>query len=331
MKSHGWKGVALRMVAVSWLASAGTEGAAFAEEAPPIDLATGSTQDIEVTAKPFHEDRVFGPNQQPEWTARRRFTNADVYVQAPWQAEASFDWIARTSTEGEDGDPGKPSSHKLVQEIELGLPYRFQLDLELTQSFEEDDSRFDSVSIEARWALAEWGEIPLNPTLYDEWVFRNGEADSFELKLLLGDAVAPRLYTAVNFFYEQQVGDEREQEFAVSHAWSYSVLDRRLGVGIEARLTVEREREGFEEEEDEAELGEREKETETEVMFAIGPSAQWRITDDLSLVVAPLFGVTEETPTVESFVFLRWYFGPGAEGEEEEGAESIETPSMQPR
>jgi hypothetical protein len=254
-------------------------------------------------------DRV-GPNRQPDWTTRRRFSSADVYVQPPGQIEVSAGWVVREPNE--DGH----TEHQFLQEIEVGLPYRFQADLELAEEVNGSDGEFSSVGVEARWALAEWGQIFLNPTVYLEWEFHPDEADEFEAKFLLAESVTRRLFTAVNFFYEQQVGGEDEQEIAISNAWSYSVIDRVLGLGAEMRFTVEKE-----EEEDGGKT-----EEEWEPLFLIGPSLSWRITDNLNLVVAPLFGVTDESPDIETFAFLRYYFG--SDQGEDEGGEA-QAPSME--
>jgi hypothetical protein len=42
---------------------------------------------VTVTAtNELSEEALMGPNQQPEWTARRRFALTRIYVQPPWQA-----------------------------------------------------------------------------------------------------------------------------------------------------------------------------------------------------------------------------------------------------
>src|SRR5882762_5575433 len=87
---------------------------------------------VTVTAtNQFAEEALIGPNQQPEWTARRRFAFTRIYVQPPWQAETEFGWDA---VYPRGGSP----QHVLQQEIELGLPYRFQVDYEIHgANFEE--------------------------------------------------------------------------------------------------------------------------------------------------------------------------------------------------
>ena len=63
----------------------------------------------------------------------------------------------------------------LTQEIEIGLPYRFGLAIENSIEHFNGDTENSSFSIEGRWALADWGKIPLNPTLFAEYKFGTGK------------------------------------------------------------------------------------------------------------------------------------------------------------
>ncbi len=81
------------------------------------------------------------------------------------------------------------------EEVEVGLPYRLQMDLyENWISNDKGRLRHHDVAAELRWALADWGKIPLNPTIYGEWKFvdRSQGPDVYEIKLLLGEELAPR-------------------------------------------------------------------------------------------------------------------------------------------
>jgi hypothetical protein len=245
------------------------------------------------------EETLFGPNEQPEWTAHRRFTNARVYVLPPWQINTEFSWEAKYLR-------GEQPLNKLTQEIELGLPYRLQLDYEAAggnfESEEEplDHWRYGSSSVELRWALARWDVIPLNPTVKAEWKFSNGQADAYELSLSLGSTLAPRWHWAGELFYEQQVGDDREREYSGSLALSYTLIDEKLGLGVEAKLT---------------DMGDK-GQTNPEWSAIVGPSLQWRPTRRTHVDVATLFGVTGRAPYVNTFVFFGIDFGPGSEPEE---------------
>ena len=149
-------------------------------------------------------------------TTRRPFVRSRVYVLAPWQVELET-W-SRTKYENGDQDSGL-----FQQEISLGLPYRFQVDyyrnFKTTTGAGYEDA---GPQVEARWAFAEWGKIPLNPTLYGEYKWDTTGADKYEAKLLLGDSLAPRWHAAANLILEQETSGARATELAVSGAMSRS-------------------------------------------------------------------------------------------------------------
>src|SRR5262245_24392474 len=200
---------------------------------------------VSVTAPRLKGDELVGPNAQPSWTTRRPFAQTRVYVLPPWQLAAYTTWRLERSRSGdlaeesddeglnggmsriqeEEGEEGMNAEveNRLVQEIELGLPYRFQLEYEAEGGSTPAEWELVSQSIEARWALADWDVIPLNPTIFAEWKFRNAEADSYEIKLLLGEGFGTSWEGGVNLFFEQQVGDDREREFAATAAVNYYV------------------------------------------------------------------------------------------------------------
>src|SRR5215471_1511071 len=59
--------------------------------------------------------------------------------------------------------------HLFTQEFEVGLPYRFQLAYENNIEVRGGHTQVTLQNIEARYALANWGVIPLNPTLFAEY------------------------------------------------------------------------------------------------------------------------------------------------------------------
>jgi hypothetical protein len=248
----------------------------------------------------LREDQLMGANQQPEWTARRRFVTTRVYVQPPWQVETELGY------DGSFGRVGKPL-HLFQQEIEVGLPYRFQLDVEnVVDNFKEGDDagrkwHHDSNSVELRYALAEWGRIPLNPTVNAEWKFNDGAADAFEFQLLLGEEFSERLHWGLNLFYENQIGDDRIREFAVSQALSYTLIDEKLSGGIEMKFSSE---------------SDKDSRADPENKYQVGPSIQWRPTRRTHFDVVPLFGVGPHAPQAELFVFFGIEFGPGSKDAE---------------
>jgi hypothetical protein len=245
----------------------------------------------------LRQEEPVGPYDQPEWTTHRTFSTTRVYVLPPGIVEFVQYW----TPEFKDGH----DEHAFREEVEIGLPYRFQLDLYQNWGIDEEHNSFyQGSSIELRYALADWGKIPLNPTIYEEWAFNDNAPDVWELKLLLGDTFAHRWNWAANFTYEQETGGARETEIALSSAVTYSVVDELLNVGIEA-LWERKTEAGFR--------------SDPEYEFLIGPTINLRPTRSSFITVAPLFGATHDSPDVEVFVIAGFQFrfgGPRGTGEE---------------
>ncbi len=250
---------------------------------------------VTVTEPALREEAGVGPNNQPAWTTDGRLgSTTRAYVLPPWHVELTQWWRP-------EAPRGGSPKHLFQEEIEIGLPYRFQLDLYENWELTSDGYvRHAANQVEVRWALAEWGRIPFNPTLYAEWKFNNAAADTVEMKLLLSEVIAPRWHWGVNFTWEQQVGDGRETEFAVSQALSYTLVDEKLSAGVEMKF------------EHKTEQGSR---SDAEIEFLIGPSIEWKPTTRTTLSVAPLFGVTDDSPHVQAFVIFSIGLGRESEGE----------------
>ena len=274
-------------------------GTSAQTNAPPA--AKGVTlPEITVTAKANREEAKIGPYRQPEWTTHRRFPTTRVYLQdTPWETE--FEQWARYQN-FRDGS----SEWFFQEEATLGLPHRFQFDLYYNWLLpEEGGAQQDSVAAELRYAFADWGKIPLNPTIYLEYKLGLDEKpDAYELKLLLGDEIAPNWHWGANLFVEQATGEEEETEAGVSLALGYTLLDQKLGLGIEMQY------------EQTSVKGQRD-DPEREVL--IGPSFQWRPLPGVHLDAVPLFGVTDDAPRVECWLVLGYDFG------------SIKRPTLAPR
>ncbi|MFO0912627.1 MAG: hypothetical protein U0795_06705 [Pirellulales bacterium] len=243
----------------------------------------------------YSDSQLVGPYQQPVWTTQRPWATTRVYVLPPGQAQVE-QWVRPTYPRGE-----KPE-FRFLEEFAIGLPGRFQLDLYERWNIEPNDQNMqeanhEGTQIELRWAVADWGQIPLNPTLYAEWVERGGPQEKpnvYELKLLLGDQLAENLYYATNLVLEQETSGELEQEFQWSHAISRTVIDRVLMAGIEMNLTSTTVHGG---------RGEHEN------GFIIGPSLQLRPTNRTFLDVVGLFGTNSESPDARMFIIFGYQFG----------------------
>ena len=245
--------------------------------------------DVVVVERKVREEAPVGPYDQPEWTTRRRFPTTRVYLQdQPWQVEFEQWWRGRFYRDDS-------SEHLFQEEITMGLPHRLQVDLYENWARTDDGTyQHDSLAAELRYAFADWRRIPLNPTVYAEWKFVDGGPDVYELKLLLGEELAPRWHWGFNAVYEQEVGGERATEFAASQAFSYTVIDQKLGVGIEMKYV------------NETEEGSR---GSPEEQFLLGPSVQWRPSHRFHVDAVPLFNLADDGPRVECFIVAGWDFG----------------------
>lgn len=275
-----------RFCALTLVALLATQMRSLAQEATsPVLTNSVSTERVTVTGArtadtPRQTDRV-GPYGQPAWTTERFFSNTRVYVRPPGTAEFNQFWTPEFSEDGE-------VEHTFREEIEIGLPYRFQLDLYQNWNIDEEgDASYGGSSVELRYALADWGKIPLNPTLYGEWRFNDDAPDVWEAKILLGDTFGNRWNWAANFIYEQETGGGREREIAISQALTYAMIDRTLNVGIEMLF------------EHKTEAGAR---GNPAIEFLIGPAINVKPSRNTFIAISPLFGTTEDSPTAEIFI-----------------------------
>jgi hypothetical protein len=245
------------------------------------------------------QETLVGPNEQPEWTTTRTFGTSRVYVRPPGTiANVNF-W----TPEFNDGQ----AEHAFRHEIEIGLPYRFQLDLYQNWGIEDGKSFYKGSSVELRYALAKWGKIPLNPTFYAEWNSNDNAPDVWELKLLLGETFAHRWNWAANLTFEQETGEKFQREVAVSGALTCAVIDPTLNVGVE--MLWERK----------TEKGSR---GHPNSEFLIGPSVNVHPTRWSFITIAPLVGATPDSPDLEVFVIagFKFPFGRPAGMEDQEAA-----------
>jgi Putative MetA-pathway of phenol degradation len=249
-----------------------------------------------------HQDLPVGPYEQPEWTTQRAFSNSRVYVRPPGTIEFNQFW---TPEFAEDH-----VTHSFREEVEIGLPYRFQLDLYQNWGIERGDAFYKGSSVELRYALANWGKIPLNPTLYGEWSFNGNAPDVWELKLLLGQTFAHRWNGAANLTYEHETGGARERVFEMSSALTYALFDQTLNVGVEVLF------------ERATEAGSR---SDPAYEFLIGPSINVRPTRNTFITVSPQFGVTDDSPDAEVFVIAGFNFSLG--GQRAPSEEGIRAPA----
>src|SRR4051812_32816274 len=131
------------------------------------------------------EEELVGDYKQPRWSAQRRFPTTRMYV-IP-KGKIDFEWWLRYTAPFKALGSGREL--RSYYEFEFGLGHRLQFDVYLVVQQEgTGDIKIKREQAELRWAVADWGKIWGNPTLYLEWQHRNGEGDRLEGKILLGGA-----------------------------------------------------------------------------------------------------------------------------------------------
>ena len=293
-----------------------------------VDAQVTTQRPVVVTASavPGAYEEVPSAYGAPPAFSRSRFSNTtQAYVLPPWA------FFFGQLYEGQAFDDGPPD-HLFTQEIEMGLPYRFGVAAEAQFERFNGGGGARSVSLEARWALADWNKIPLNPTLFAEYKFGvgtirheevpppMGEAggeeeeeeeggppkvpDAYEFRLLLAQDFGEHVEWAMNWFFEKENTGDRGREWGFSQSAMVPILlpNEHLKVGVEMQyknLTV--------------------KDTRGDPLniFVIGPSLAWKPSAHTRLDVSPLFGVTNDAPVADVFVAFSWLFGGEQAGEAE--------------
>ncbi|HET9768031.1 MAG TPA: hypothetical protein VFS60_14345 [Thermoanaerobaculia bacterium] len=242
-----------------------------------------------VGAEPLREEELIGKYRQPRWTARRRFGETRVYVIPQGDVEFEYWLVPKLKRHGE------PREIQQQFEVELGLPRRFQLDLYLVTNKTGSSGELDleETKLEVRYALADWGKLWGNPTLYAEWKQVSEGADHVEGKLLLGGELRPRLHWGANLVFEHEMGGEQTNAYELTLGVSHTVRDDVFSVGAEVKLAwedVEESRGDFSEER------------------LIGPSIQFRPLPQMHVDLAALAGIGDESPRAKGIFIVGWEF-----------------------
>lgn len=206
--------------------------------------------DVIIHAEKPTDDLPVGPYRRPYWTVKRASPTTRIYIQVD-PGEVEFEqWVdIRPRQYGGFGQP-KISAVRMSEEFEFGLGARFQLDLYANTIFERQGQfstlEIRSWSAELRYALADWGVIPANPTLYLEYILWNNqpgaEADgapaSLEGKLLLGDDLGDFWHWGSNLFCEHTLNGS-VLETGVTLSVFRTIIDGRLSAGAATQFVYE--------------------------------------------------------------------------------------------
>lgn len=262
----------------------------------------------------------------PPGFSRSRFSNlTNAYVLPAWGVYTGITY------QGDAIRFNRPD-HMFTEEVEVGLPYRFGVALENSIEAFRGNVQERSFSIEARYALADWNKIPLNPTIFAEWKFGLGDIlhdegppaplapgeaqdfinehnplpDAYEFRVLLSQDFFEKVEWALNGFFEQEVTGDRGREYGFAQSAMMPVIlpNERLKAGIEMQFTTFTDK------------GIRDMPS---YQFIIGPTVAWKPTLNTRLDVSPLFGATDDSPKASIFVVFSMLFGQPGASETEHG------------
>src|SRR5215831_7723806 len=199
---------------------------------PSLYAQDAASQSIQVTAEPL--PTAYGA---PTSFSQSRFSpTTNAYVLPPGAIYASLIYE-------DDVVHFRPPDHHFTEEVEIGLPYRFNVAFENDVQHFDGDTQDATFSVEARYAFADWDNIPLNPTIFAEYKFGIGNIlhdegaptpahkfgpggfdkgedipDAYELRLLLSEDFFDRIEWAMNTFFEQETAGDRGREWGIAQS-----------------------------------------------------------------------------------------------------------------
>jgi len=235
----------------------------------------------------------------PDLSHGRISTLTRSYVLSPFSFELEAGY------EGAVFRHGLPSQ-LFGQEIEMGLPARFTVGIQNQVEHFAGETRDRSFTLEARYALADWNKLPLNPAISAEYQFglSNGLPDSGELALLISHDFPHLIEWAMNIFVDREFGGRQPTSAGFAQSVEVPVLlpEEKLEVGLEMQY-----RSG----------GEAPGRNGTLKGLAIGPTLAWRPTKNARFDLSPLVGTSDHTPAVQVFAVFSFSFGGPTAGEAE--------------
>jgi len=238
----------------------------------------------------------------PDLSHGRISTLTKSYVLSPFSFELEAGY------EGDIFRHGLPAQ-LFRQEIEMGLPARFTVGVQNQIEHFAGETRDRSFTLEARYALANWNKLPLNPTISAEYRvgLSNTSEDAGELALLISHDFPHLIEWAMNIFLDQEFAGRESTSAGFAQSIEVPVLlsEEKLEVGLEMQY-----RSG----------GETTEPERTTKGLVIGPTLAWRPTKSARFDLSPLLGCSDHTPAVQVFAVISFSFGGPVAGE-------VETPA----
>jgi hypothetical protein len=289
----------------------------------------------------------------PPAFSRTRFAPlTTAYVLPPGGVLAATIW---------DGDVFRHGMmrNSFTQEIEVGLPYHFGVATEAELEHFDGVTQVRSISFEARYALADWNKIPLNPTLFAEYkvgtgrILRDEALNQPPEEDMPTPDVALRRLSAPSRHHvraQEEPGAEEEesqpdlpdavegrlllsQDFGDYVEWAANGFfeqetggDRGREWGFAQSIIVPfNKSEAFKAgvEMQYLEFSDKGIRDEPEQRFIIGPTFAWKPARWCRVDVSELFGCTADSERARTFVVFSMLFGGG--GKENEAEAPVST------
>jgi hypothetical protein len=300
------------------------------DKALPPALVTEEDQDKKnqveekvITAEKLKDEQPIGPYRRPIWTLHRPSPTTRIYLQVD-PGEVEFEQWLDIRLRKKRSEPD--DRIRMSEEFEFGLGGRFQLDLYYNTIFSRNNGQNASLSIrswaaELRYALADWGVIWGNPTLYFEYILWNNDpsghgdeaTSSIEPKILLGDDLGGGWHWGVNLFYEATT-NASVREHGITGSLLKTLIDGKLSAGLTAKFVYESDN-----------IGSDQSLTSRSRELYVGPNFQIRfapveaeteidgkkrtvVKAKAHLDIEPIFGLTGDSSRVQILIIFGWDF-----------------------
>ncbi len=260
------------------------------------------------------DDELVGDYGQPRWSTTRRFTEVRTYVIPASQFDFEYWLFLQQPTNHElrqaeaAGAPRPKPQITQQYEVEMGLGHRLQLDIyQVTvkdgtnngqhSSGLDSTGGLNATKFEIRYALADWGKIWGNPTLYSEWIEAVQGADSWENKLLLCDDITNTWSWATNLVFQELLGDTRDRSHEWNSAISYDAIDEKLDVGFETNFAYVNNL-----------IDPASSQRQHHWELSAGPSIRWYPVTHAHVILAEFIGLNKDAPESKTVAIFGWEF-----------------------
>jgi len=276
-----------------------------------------------IDAQKLKDEQPIGPYRRPVWTLHRPSPTTRIYLQVD-PGEVEFEQWLDIRLRKKRSEPD--DRIRMSEEFEFGLGGRFQLDLYYNTIFSRNNGQDSTLTArswaaELRYALADWGVIWGNPTLYLEYILWNNEPNghgdeatsSIEPKLLLGDDLGNGWHWGANFFYEATFNNS-VREMGVTYSLLKTLIDGKLSAGLTFKAVYESDN-----------ISSDNSKTDRSREAYIGPNIQIRMAPveaeteidgkkvkvtkaKAHLDIEPIFGLTGDSSRVQILIIFGWDF-----------------------